>query len=262
MAQRGQVRLTVADVRDALQRIDPAARAQLVSNPVALATFVRERLLQADLAAQARARGVDRQPDVMRSMREASEAVLVQSYLAAQTPLEPGFPSDADIAAAYEANKQRFMLPKQYKLEQIFVALPPGASHDADEDARRRAADLRAQAVKPKADFTQIANKSPQGIIGWVREDQLVPGVKEAVAGLGSGAISDPVRSPSGWHVIKLLDTRLPAPAPPADVRDQLVTALRQARQQQAIRTYLDAMLKTDPVQINEIDLARAANTH
>ena len=153
------------------------------------------------------------------------------------------------------------MLPKQYKLEQIFVALPPGASHEADEDARRRAADLRIQALKPKADFTQIANKSPQGIVGWVREDQLVPGVKEAVAGLASGTISEPVRSPSGWHVIKLLDTRPPAPAALSDVRDQLVAALRQARQQQAIRSYLEAMLKSDPVQLNEIDLARAANT-
>ncbi len=258
IAQRGPVSLTAADVRDAVSRADPALRAQLMSNPAALANFVRDRLLQAGLAADARAKGFDQRPDVVQRMNDARDAVLVQSFLAAQAPVEPGFPTEGDVMATYDANKQRFLLPKQYNLAQLFVPVAQGASRDADEEAHRRAIDLRAQAVKPKADFNELAKKSPQGLVGWVREDQLVPGVKETVMALPDGAVSDPVRSPAGWHVIKLSGVRPPAPAPVADVHDQIVVALRQARQQAAIKAYVEGLLKQQPIQLNEIDLAKA----
>ena len=75
IAQRGPVSLTAADVRDAVSRADPALRAQLMSNPAALANFVRDRLLQAGLAADARAKGFDQRPDVVQRMNDARDAV-------------------------------------------------------------------------------------------------------------------------------------------------------------------------------------------
>jgi peptidylprolyl isomerase len=263
IAQRGPVRLTVGELRALIDQADPAVRAQLATDPAALAAFVRERLLQVALAAEARAKAWDQRPDVAQRMNEARDAALVQSYLAALSQPDAGFPAEADIAAAYEANKARFLVPKQYHLAQIAILVPPGASHDAEEDARRRAQDVRAQAVRPRADFADLARKYSQerggadhgGDIGWVREDRLVSGVKEAVTALAEGAVSDVVRGPSGWHVIKVLGTRPPSTAPLADVREQIVLALRQARQQQSARAYVDEMLKREPIQLNEIDL-------
>jgi len=202
---------------------------------------------------------------VLQRIAEARDAVIVQTYAAGLSPADPAYPGDADIAAAYEANKTRFMLPRQYHVAQLVVLVPQGASHDAEEEARRKAADLRAQAVKPKADFAELARKQSQdsasadrgGDQGWVREDQLVAAVKDALAGLPDNGTTDALRLPDGFHIIRLLGTKPAGPAPLADVRPQLVQALRQARAQQAVRSYVDEMLRKEPIQLNEIDLAR-----
>jgi peptidylprolyl isomerase len=266
VAQRGALRLTAAEVHDLVERADPAVRTQLGADPAALTAFVRERILQLALVAEAQAKGFDQRPEVIQRMNDARDAALAQAYLAAATQPDAAYPTDADIAAAYESNKARFAVPKQYHLAQIAILVPQGAPRDADDQARRKLQDLRTQALRPKADFADLARKNSQdrngaehgGDIGWVREDQLVAGVKEAVVNLADGAISDPLRGPSGWHLVKLLGTRPASVAPLADVREQIVQALRQARQQQLARAYIDDLQRREPIQLNEIDLARA----
>ena len=82
--------------------------------------------------------------------------------------------------------------------------------------------------------------------------------MRDIVTGLAEGAVSEPVRTPEGWHVLRLAATRPAGPAPLADVRDQLVQALRQQRAQAIARQRLDELLRREPVQINEIELARS----
>jgi hypothetical protein len=265
VAQRGDLRLTAADVRDLLSKADPSVRARLEANPGALAGFVRDRLLNEAMLAEAHAKGWDQRPDVVQRANEARDAVILQTYAASLVPDDPAFPTDADVAAAYEANKTRLMLPRQYHLAQIVILVPPGAN---DEEAKRRAIALRAQAVKPNTDFADLAKKQSQdrasadhgGDQGWVREDELVPALKEALAGLPENGTTDPTRLPDGYHIIRLLGTKPAAPAALADVKPQLVQALRQARAQQAVRAYVEEMLRKQPIQLNEIDLVKQVN--
>ena len=265
VAQRGDARLTVGELRDVLDGLDPATRGQLLGSSAGLANLARERLVSQILLTEARGKGWDQKADVVRRANEARDAVIVQSYLVSLVPADPNFPSDAEVNAAYEANKARFVMPKQWHLSQILVQVPQNAPKEADEEARKKAADLRAQAVKPKADFAELAKKNSQdqasaaagGDVGWLRDDQLLPPVRAALANLPEKGITDPVRLPDGWHVVRLTETRSSGPAPLADVKPQLVQMLRQARSQQAMRGYVDDMLKKAPIQINEIDLVK-----
>jgi peptidylprolyl isomerase len=271
VAQRGDLRMTAGEVRDMLSRVDPATRAKLESNATALAAFVRDRLLDQALLAEAHAKGWDQRPDVVARANEARDAVILQSYAASLVPADPAFPSDADVNAAYEANKTRFIIPRQYHLTQIVILVPANATKEAEDDARRKAVDLRAQVLKPKADFGDIAKKQSQekttaekgGDLGWVREDQLLPQLRDPIAALPEGATTDAIRMPDGFHIIRNLGIKPATPAPLADVKPQLVQALQQARAQQIIRTYVEDMLRKEPVQLNEIDLAKqVTGTH
>lgn len=265
VAQRGTVRLTVADVRDVLGRMDAAERAKLETNPAALAALVRDRLVTQAVLVEARAQGWDQRAEVVRQINDARDAVIVQSYLASVVPADPDFPAESDLAAAYEANKTRFVLPRQYRLAQIVIPVPANAGREQEEDLRRKAADLRLQATKPKADFAELARRMapPRGSadrgadLGWVREDELQAPVRDAVSGLPEAGVTEPIRLPDGFYIVRLNATKAAGPAPLADVRPQLAQALRQARTQQTIRTYIDAMLRKDPIQLNEIDIAR-----
>lgn len=265
VAQRGSVVVTVSDVRELLRTLDPDQRRDLERDPAKLGQRVRELLLQQVLLAEAHATQFDQRPEVLSRAEFARQAAITEAFVGAQSQVDPAYPSEDEIAAAYEANKSKLLLPRQYHVAQIFISVPAGAAKTAEDDAAKRAQDARTQAARPKADFASLAKRLSEertsagagGDMGWVREDQLVPAIRTALAGLPEGSVSDPVRGPGGWHVLKLLGTRPAAPAPLPDVRDALVRALRQDKRTQNERAYIAGLLKTQPLQVNEIELSK-----
>jgi peptidylprolyl isomerase len=270
VATQGDVRLTLGELQAALDRLDPAQRAQLLANPPMLANFARDQVLNRSILAEARAKGWDQRPEVKARAQQAYDATVVQSYVQSVAPLDPAYPSQAEVQAAFDANRSRMMLPRQFHLAQIVVLVPPGASPETVEAARRKAADLRAQAMKPKADFAELARKNSDehvtaargGDVGFVREDQLLPGIREAVINLQPGGTTAPLRAPDGWHVVRVLEIRPAGPATLEEVRPQLVAALRQGRAQAVLRSYLEQLTAKEPIQLNEAVLAGAAPGH
>ena len=267
VAQRGGFTLTAGAVRELLKQIDPDQRQKLQSDPQAMSAFVRERMLQSAVLDEAHAKAWDQRPEIAARAEQARNAAIADSYVTSITQPEAGYPSEADIQSAYEQNKAKLVLPRQYHLAQILVAVPQGAAKSADDEARARAADLRAQALRPKGDFAALAHKESDdkksaavsGDLGFLAETQLLPAVRGVVAGMTEGAVSDPLRLGDGWHVFRLIGTKPAAPATLADVHDTLSRALRQARQQQNAQTYLQGLLQREPVQINEIELGNIA---
>jgi parvulin-like peptidyl-prolyl isomerase len=230
-----------------------------------LPRLVRGQLLQMLLLNEAHAKQWDQKPDVTLRANQAHDSVVVNSYLASQTAPPADYPSDAEVQVAYDANKPRFMQPRQYQLAQIFVALPAGAARQAEDDTQKKLRDIRQQLSKPHADFAAIARRLSEdhasadkgGDLGWLREDGLVAPIRDAVASLPDNAVSDPIRAADGWHIIRMVGTRAASPAPLADVRDQIVRALRQQRMAQNERAFVDDLLRKQPIQLNEIELQR-----
>ena len=266
VAQRGDMKLTAGDVRDLVAKADPTMRDTLQSNPAALAEFVRDRVLKESLLAEAKASGFEQNPDVQARIAEARDAAIVAAYVTSLTRGEPGYPSQDQVAAAYEGNKSRFMLPRQYHVLQIAVRVAPDATKQTDDLAAAKIREIRIQALKPKVDFVDLVRKQSEepmsaergGDLGWLREDQLAPGVRDAISSLKEGAISEPVRIQDGWHLLKLVGTKPAGIAPLADVRETIAQAMRQSRAQAAARAYVDAMLQKEPIQVNEVELDRS----
>ena len=265
VAQRGDVRLTGAALQDALSLLDAAQRAQVTANAQTLTNFARERLLNMAVLAEAQSKKWEQQPDVARRISETRDAVIVQTYLSSLVQPDPMYPTEAEVASAYNANKMRLVQPKQYHIAQIVLTVKPGATQQEDEEVRKKAQEIRAQAVRAKADFAELARKNSQeqpsgqngGDVGWLREPDMIPAVRDVVAGMADLAVSQPVRVPDGWHVLKLLGMKPAGEIPLVDARPQIVAALRQARAQRLVRAYLDDMLKTQPIQVNEIELTK-----
>lgn len=267
VAQRGDIRITAAQVRDMIRYADPEQRHLLETNPQALLTAVRDRLLKLVLLHEAEAVGWQKHDDVAYRAELAREDAIAASWIAAQVAPAPDFPSEDQIKAAYEANKSKLMVPRQYHIAQIYLAVPQGASKQADEDAQHRIADLRQQIVKQHGDFAVLAKRFSDekatavngGELGWVREDALVPQIRAAVQALSEGGVSEPIRSPTGWHLIKLLGVKQPTQATLAESREALVNALRQERLLQGQRSYLGTLLQVQQMQVNEVELSKFA---
>jgi len=85
----------------------------------------------------------------------------------------------------------------------------------SEADARRRLLDLRERMTTGGADFGQLARQSSEdgsasrgGDLDWVLPGDTVPEFERAMNALKPGEISQPVKSPFGWHLIQVLERR------------------------------------------------------
>jgi peptidyl-prolyl cis-trans isomerase C len=96
--------------------------------------------------------------------------------------------------------------------------------------------------LKKGADFAELAktkSKDPGsadgGDLGYFTKDQMVPEFSEVAFKLDKGALSDPVKSQFGWHVIKVEDKRERQPPEYDKVKDQLENFLVRKSQSELI---------------------------
>lgn len=102
----------------------------------------------------------------------------------------------------------------EFHLGHILIAVPEAASPEQIQAARQRAEAILAR-LRLGADFAQtaIAESGGQralegGDLGWRKAGQMPSLFAESVMNMDVGSISDLIRSPSGFHIIKLLDRR------------------------------------------------------
>lgn len=122
--------------------------------------------------------------------------------------------TDREVENYRKSEEGRQQLAIEYRLAHILVSLPEGATPDQIAKARTKAEGIHDQ-LKNGADFAQTAMSQSQsqnalegGDIGWRKADQLPTLFAEVAVGLKKGQASRPIRSPSGFHIIKLTDTR------------------------------------------------------
>jgi len=84
----------------------------------------------------------------------------------------------------------------------------------SETEARRRLTSLK-ERLDNKADFAELARVHSEdtssargGDLGWLSPGDTVPEFERAMDALPLNGISDPVRSPFGWHVIQVLERR------------------------------------------------------
>ena len=102
----------------------------------------------------------------------------------------------------------------QYHLAHILIATPEAASEEQIQKARQRADKIVAK-LRTGADFTQTAiaeSDAPTalegGDLGWRSAGQLPSLFVDPIKEMHPGDIHDPIRSPSGFHIIKLIAQR------------------------------------------------------
>ena len=85
----------------------------------------------------------------------------------------------------------------------------------SEAEARRRLADLRERIVTGGADFAELArlhsadgSASRGGDLDWLLPGDTVPDFERAMDALKIGDVSQPVKSPFGWHLIQVQERR------------------------------------------------------
>jgi peptidyl-prolyl cis-trans isomerase D len=139
--------------------------------------------------------------------------------------------TEEQLRATYEMERDRFETPEQRHAEHILVEIPEG-----QEDAARGKAEAIVARLRGGEDFAAVAaaesadagTKAQGGDLGWIsRGGFLVGPFEDALYALQVGAISDPVRTEAGFHIIRLAEVRAGAVQPFEAVREEIAAELK-----------------------------------
>jgi peptidylprolyl isomerase len=261
VAKLGTTQFTAADLNVFVQTLDPATRKQALADQQSMNRLVQLEIIRKAILNEAKAKNWQKRPDVAKDIAQAADAITLKNYLGSVVALPPGYPSQADIQKAYDLNRDRFMVPRQYHLEQIFIA-----SGDKNAALAQKKADEISAKLRAGAKFEELARTSSEhkpsaakgGDMGWAPEDQIVPEIRARVAGMAKGEISAPIHGEAGWHIVRMLDTKPAAPRPLAEVTALIVASLRQTKQQQDEQLYIVQMLQKTPVTLDQAAVRKA----
>lgn len=121
--------------------------------------------------------------------------------------------SDAEIDA-YLRSQEAAGRNDEFSLLHILVTVPEAASPDQIQERRARAEEALAK-IRAGTDFVQVSatysdapNALQGGDLGWRPAGRLPNIFAQAVASMRVGDVSKILRSPNGFHIIKLVDKR------------------------------------------------------
>lgn len=146
-----------------------------------------------------------------------------------------GAVTEEALQAAYDAQYSEGSAGEEYDASHILV--------ETEEEAA-----VIVQDLKNGADFAETAKAKSTGpsgpsggALGWFGVGQMVPEFETAVIALEKGAVSAPVQTQFGWHVIKLNDKRA-IEAPTLDeVRGELALDIQRTAVEAHIETLVNA---------------------
>ncbi len=122
--------------------------------------------------------------------------------------------TDSDVTDFLKSADARAMFSDSFRISHILVAVPQSASVEVVKAAEEKAQKLLAEA-KAGADFADLAvrnsdaaNALEGGDLGWRNGAQLPSLFASIITPMKAGDIAGPLRSGSGFHIVKLVDRK------------------------------------------------------
>lgn len=127
---------------------------------------------------------------------------------------------DTTVFEYYQKHKEDFKSPEQIHAQHIIIFAPENSEPEVLKKAQEKI-NQAANAIKKGEDFSSVAKKFSQdhvaqngGDLGWFTYEQAVPAFADVAFSLTPGEISQPIQTPIGYHIIKLIDKK------PEEIKD------------------------------------------
>ena len=148
------------------------------------------------------------------SYREEMRREIMLSMLRQRDVYPRIYVSPRELDQALERAEGQAGTNTEYDVSHILLSLPEAATADEMTKVEDLARDIHRRAVTGE-DFGQLAltyskaqSALERGKLGWRRMNQLPQFIGDLVANMKPGDVSDPVRTPTGFHLVRLDETR------------------------------------------------------
>jgi parvulin-like peptidyl-prolyl isomerase len=160
--------------------------------------------------------------------------------------------SDDALRLIYEREKETWRIPEKAHLAEILISKaddPAAAARKAKE-----ASDLLKGGAKFEAvvkDFSDGGTKSKGGDLGIVAKGELAADIDKAVFSLPVGAVSEPIQTKFGWHLVKVIEKVPVSYRPFSDVRAELLKREQDTQFQKRLAEYLEKLKREAVIRVN-----------
>jgi len=133
----------------------------------------------------------------------------------------------------YDALRDRFMSPERRRAAHILVT-----AEQRSEDEARALAESLTQRIRDGEAFADLAAEFSEdpasadtgGDLGWIEPGVMMASFEDALFAMEVGAISDPVQTEFGWHIIRLDEVEEPRGQSFEEARFEIESEVRQER--------------------------------
>lgn len=140
-------------------------------------------------------------------------------------------PSDEEVKAFFEANPEKMRKPAQVRASHILVK----ATDDESDEAKTKADDIYRQVQADEANFAALAQEHSAcpsgeqgGDLGFFGPGSMVKEFEAAAFALKPGEISDVVKTPFGYHLIKVTERQEENTLSFDEIKPQIVSFLQE----------------------------------
>ena len=214
--QVGDVRITSAQI-DQILRAYPENQRVWVNGPGRQA-FIDQVVRVMVLAQEGKRRKLDQSEIYQTQLAFATAGILAtHADIEIRNSLKPG---DSALQAYYDLHKAEVTeLRARHILIRVrgsSAPLLPGQADLSDEEALAKANEVRRK-LTGGADFAELARtessdegtRNKGGELGFFKHGQMMPSFEEAAYALNVGDLSQPVKTPFGYHVIQVEENRV-----------------------------------------------------
>ncbi len=175
----------------------------------------------------------------------ASLSTMLQQQRWMQSQVKETPAAEDDAKKFYESNTEEFKNPEQVKASHILFMVN---KDDSEEVAKQKEEAAKKAAARAKEeDFTKLAKelseepgaKQSGGDLGFFSKDKMVPEFSTAAFNQKTGEVGAPVRTPFGWHVIKVTEKKPAGTVPFEEVKEQIIGYLKSMKQREAMQGVL-----------------------
>ena len=145
--------------------------------------------------------------------RDLREEITLEQLRRADVGNRIGF-SDRELEMCIADLEDNVAINSDYNISNITLSMPEAASETIIEETIAEA-DLIISRLKDGADFAALAirysdaqNALDGGALGWLSGEQLPSLYINLVAELKAGDVTDPIRAPNSFHIVKVNDLR------------------------------------------------------
>ncbi|MBP1713207.1 MAG: peptidyl-prolyl cis-trans isomerase [Deltaproteobacteria bacterium] len=163
---------------------------------------------------------------------------------------------EEDVRKVYRDRIEELTIPLEVQVQQIFFAVPRDASRDRVAAVEKEAGEVLKKA-KNEEDFAGLAKKysqSPEGraggVLGFFKSKELIPELEEAVFPLKTGEISPLVRSPEGFHILRVMERKGGEPKPFAEAQIKIREEMMQAESEKKLQEWIKALKEKSYIEI------------